>query len=324
MLLTQFIGDSQTHAIPLTWGGAAFSPGVDYGLIFSAKLRAEDPDTCAIIQKASGVGLSVSGSTASVAIVPADTSELSACTLYCDVQAQNTETGEVRTVAKNVRLKLQRDITRGTTTTVPIYTTQEPAPFAGSETTETILEKLATGTGGTGRIGAEYMPDALSGAGNPNALGVTGIGLPGPVYFLPDGVGATGRVKWLLDDGTYQGIIIHFGALADEWTLSIVDGFNASNPSTETHVWDVDSADWVHAFGTGTPVFTEPASASHIGQLYLDTDTGVWYRWDGEEWVEQGGTVDAPAILAALASLDSGQIASLRAILEDARVVLAP
>ena len=131
MTLTQYIRDSVTHELGLTWplGGAAFSPDDDWALIFTAKRRATAPDASALIQKASGAGITVGGSTASVAIVPADTTGLTATeTFLCDVQAQHVLTGEVRTVWVG-RLQCILDITRETTTSIPVHTTEPPLPF---------------------------------------------------------------------------------------------------------------------------------------------------------------------------------------------------
>jgi hypothetical protein len=59
--------------------------------------------------------------------VPQDTATLTTATLHCDIQAQETTTGEVRTVWVD-ELELRRDITRDTTTSVDIHTTQPPYP----------------------------------------------------------------------------------------------------------------------------------------------------------------------------------------------------
>ena len=125
MTLTQFNGDSVTHDIPLAWRGEAFEPGVDWLLIWTAKEDPADPDSAAVIQKASGVGITAEGSVASVAVVPADTVEAAQRVLFWDVQAQHATTGEVRTVAIG-SLRLTRDVTRETTTSIPVQTTEPP------------------------------------------------------------------------------------------------------------------------------------------------------------------------------------------------------
>jgi hypothetical protein len=128
MTLTQYLGDSITHSIPLKWQGATFTPGTDWLMIWTAKTLPTDPDEDAVVQKASGYGITASGSTASVALVPQDTAEEDPATLTWDIQAQHVSTGEVRTVAAGT-LRLVRDLTRELETSITIYTTEPPAPM---------------------------------------------------------------------------------------------------------------------------------------------------------------------------------------------------
>lgn len=128
--LLQYLGDSVTHTVPLLWRGLSFEPGNAWGLIWTAKEKTSDPDSAAVIQKASGLGLSVTGSVASIALVPQDSAELAAIVLVWDIQAQHLTTGEVRTVAFG-RLELARDVTRETTTSIPVQTTEPPYPGGG-------------------------------------------------------------------------------------------------------------------------------------------------------------------------------------------------
>lgn len=149
MTLTQFLGDSITHLIPLRWQGAAFEPGSDWLLIFTAKADTEDADDDALIQKASGYGISVEGSTASVALVPDDTVTVAERTLLWDIQAQHTVSGEVRTVATG-NLRLSRDVTRETTPSVPIHTTEPPVPTGPAGPAPVItVGTVTTGAPGT-------------------------------------------------------------------------------------------------------------------------------------------------------------------------------
>ena len=99
MHLHQYLGDSVTHTVPLLWRGISFEPGNAWGLIWTAKEKTSDPDSAAVIQKASGLGITVTGSVASIALVPQDSAELAASVLVWDIQAQHLSTGEVRTVA---------------------------------------------------------------------------------------------------------------------------------------------------------------------------------------------------------------------------------
>ena len=170
MVLTQKIGDDAIHRIPLRWGKASFTPGTQapdtWNLIFTLKADVNDVDTQAKIQKQSGTGIVHSGSNALVAIVPTNTTggtftpvgagspvtvaALAAGTYHWDVQAQNLTTQEVRTVADGTMV-LIRDLTRSTTTSVPMYVSQAPAPTTG-----------ATGlTGATGEAGATETPASI-------------------------------------------------------------------------------------------------------------------------------------------------------------------
>jgi len=129
MQFTLSIGDSKTLAIPMDWEGAPFEPGSDWGLIFTAKLAEADLDVDAVIQKATGAGITATGSVAYVALVPDDTSSIDAGIVYCDIQAQHLTSGEIRTI-RAIYLNLKRDITRGTSASIPIYTT-DPAVLWG-------------------------------------------------------------------------------------------------------------------------------------------------------------------------------------------------
>jgi len=104
-----FCGDSKTITVPLAKDGVAFDP-TNSLLIFTGKSAITDADADAKIQKVSGTGLTVSGSTATISLVPQDTLELANHSLYCDVQAQHLTTGAVSTVAF-FRLRIDRDVT---------------------------------------------------------------------------------------------------------------------------------------------------------------------------------------------------------------------
>jgi hypothetical protein len=128
MTLNQYLGDSVAHEVPLRWQRVPFEPGEDWTLIFTAKLDSGDADEDAVIQKASGIGIAVSGSTATVTTVPVDTTSLTARDLEWDIQAQHVVTGAVRTVAAGI-LRLARDATRLTETSIEIFTTEPGAPL---------------------------------------------------------------------------------------------------------------------------------------------------------------------------------------------------
>lgn len=99
--------------------------------IFTAKSRIENPDSEAKIQKQMGTGLEiVSGNSLTLDFVPADTDWcLSQTQLYWDVQVQ-AASGAVATVATGI-LKIFPDVTRETTISVPVHTTNPPIPAGG-------------------------------------------------------------------------------------------------------------------------------------------------------------------------------------------------
>lgn len=122
-------GDSAELDVSLTWSGSPFEPGDDWALIFSAKYDLEDADENAVIQKASGAGIVVDESTATVSLLPADTEDLRECRLVCDVRATHITNGTRRTVAR-FELLLGFPVTREGSTSIPVITDGPPLPFA--------------------------------------------------------------------------------------------------------------------------------------------------------------------------------------------------
>jgi hypothetical protein len=124
-----YLGDSASITAALKMDGAPFSPGAEWNLIATAKADPyADPDSAALIQKASGAGLTVSAAVATLSLVPQDTAHLPAGVIHWDIQAQRiSPPHEVRTVAV-FRMELVRDVTRQTSTSIPIFTTEPPFP----------------------------------------------------------------------------------------------------------------------------------------------------------------------------------------------------
>lgn len=120
-----YTGDNHLIDLPLTWQGAAFVPGTDWGLIFTAKKALSDSDANALIQKTLVAGITVTDSTATIELVPDDTKTLRHLSLYCDIQAQHLSTAEIRTVY-NGSLTFQRAVTREFTPSIPVLTTNPP------------------------------------------------------------------------------------------------------------------------------------------------------------------------------------------------------
>jgi hypothetical protein len=127
-VLTQDLGDDRTYTLPLkTPEGVAYSAAGKV-LIFTAKFSKNDLDSAAAFQKAIGAGLTASGTNVILDVLRADTINLTERSLYCDVQAQDEGTQKVITVWKGV-LKLTRDVTRLTSTSVDVKTTSDPLPI---------------------------------------------------------------------------------------------------------------------------------------------------------------------------------------------------
>ncbi|MBU6170601.1 MAG: hypothetical protein KGQ87_03790 [Verrucomicrobia bacterium] len=256
MQLVQFIGDTQPHTVPMAWAGEAFEPGTAWSLIWTAKHTAADDDSSAVIQKATGAGISVTEDTATIELVPDDTLFLPATQLVWDLQAQSLTTGEVRTVALG-GLKLSRDVTRRTTTSVPINTLTPAVPFTGKSAYEVAVENGFSGSesqwlaslvgpqgiqGIQGEVGPQG-PQGIQGVVGPQ--GIQGIqGEVGPANELTIGTvtsGATpsatitgnapnqvlnlvlergpGRYTFTLEDGD---LLVHYDDVPP--SLAIVDG----------------------------------------------------------------------------------------------------
>jgi hypothetical protein len=221
MQLVQFIGDTSPHTVPMAWDGEAFEPGEAWSLIFTAKRSAQDSDDAAVFQKVTGAGISVTGNTAEVEIVPADTLALPSATYIWDIQAQSLSTGEVRTVAFG-GLKLTRDVTRRTTTSLPINTLTPAVPFTGKSAYEVAVENGFSGSesqwlaslvgpqgsqGVKGDQGLAYLGEYVSGNGYINGIAVV-KGSDNNLYIakasggLADPVGNTAQWNLFLPKGS--------------------------------------------------------------------------------------------------------------------------
>lgn len=144
MDLRTYLGDSKTLTIPLTWQGSAFHPTSAWDLIFTAKADLDDADEDAIIQKTSTAGITTTGTKALIALVHEDTATETPRTLQYDIQGQNTDTGEVRTLARGALL-LVRDATRGLDSSIPIVTTNPPALRALVNLSDVTISSPTTG-----------------------------------------------------------------------------------------------------------------------------------------------------------------------------------
>ena len=221
MQLVQFIGDNAPHTVPMAWAGEAFEPGAAWSLIWTAKHSAADDDGSAVVQKATGAGISVTEDTATIELVPDDTLFLPATQLVWDLQAQSLSTGEVRTVAFG-GLKLTRDVTRRTTTSLPINTLTPAVPFTGKSAYEVAVENGYSGSesqwlaslvgpqgsqGVKGDQGLAYLGEYVSGNGYINGIAVV-KGSDNNLYIakasggLADPVGNTAQWNLFLPVGS--------------------------------------------------------------------------------------------------------------------------
>lgn len=154
MILTQSLGDTVTHRIPLRWGNKAFVPGSEWGLLLTVKSDpATQDDEHSLFQKTStpGEGITVSGSTAMVQVLRVDTVRVDSVdppveafeaapgTYYWDVQATRLSDGYVQTVAEGTMV-LKRDVTRNAEPTGPIFVVETPVFSSGVVTTAVISE----------------------------------------------------------------------------------------------------------------------------------------------------------------------------------------
>lgn len=127
MTLKQTIGDDKTYALPMTWDGAAHTVAEGEVLVFSAKYDKDDEDEESVFQKALGAGITVDGSTATLTVLREDTvNEPASITLQADLRATRLD-GSSRKVWEGL-LRLERGVTRNTTTSRAVITSNEPLP----------------------------------------------------------------------------------------------------------------------------------------------------------------------------------------------------
>lgn len=169
------------------------------------------------------------------------------------------------------------------------------------------------------------MPDALSGAGlHPGRLKISGISLPVEASGAYDEAGIVNGSQ-----SYSRSTMVLNREVAGGWTLyttspSLIPKFYTTE--NEANVFEVTS--WEAVSGSlGTMVVgLEAEPASFIGQLYLNTSTGVWYRWTGSAWDEDAGassasdvtftpsgSIAATNVQAALAELDTEKLANTAA-----------
>jgi hypothetical protein len=159
MNLKTYIRESITFTIALNDRGAAFTPGADYHLIFTAKISEQDEDIDALIQKETGAGLTHSTTNALLTLVPNDTDDISARLIVYDIRAQHLITGARKTVARGT-LRLVQDIGREPVVSVPIYTTEPPSAAVRIYNSTTGTYYIMTLVGAPGAERLAWTPEA--------------------------------------------------------------------------------------------------------------------------------------------------------------------
>jgi len=221
--ITGYIADSSSWTIalvhPIT--GAAFTPGNDYGLVATFKNRENDSDANAVIQKATGAGITVSGSNATVTLVRADTADFCECNLHFGIRATHATTGASFTVAER-RVKFEKPTTIETTTSVDVITTETPLPFGGVTSYVDEIETLSD-------YPSVFPPDLnsgyniktinnydITGEGNLDVLNAADLGaaLPSAIATDPTDIRAAAQVP-ALENWVSQG---------DSWTATTAQG----------------------------------------------------------------------------------------------------
>lgn len=307
--LTQVIGDSRTHRIPLRWSGSSFSPDESWTLLFTVK---SDPDTQgdedASIQKASGAGLTVDGDDALVALVHQDTAgdaeadpvvpALAPGKYEWDIQAQNTDTGEVRTVARGT-LELIQGVTRNLESAIPIITTEPPAfPVAGAvryDTAQSLTspQKVQART----NIGLDSLQITASVAvANAAArLALSAAAARNVAVVEAD----TGKSYMLISGGTPSsaGDWLQLGDNDVAW--GDVSGKPSTfAPSAHTHPLSEITDAGTSAGYDYTTSDTPPVSPSN-GDKWLDTSSGIEYVRYDDQWITGDSPSPAPNVTAA-------------------------
>lgn len=131
-IIDTHLRDSHDLVFQLTWGDAPFVPTADWFLQSTIKRRILDPDTAAVVQKATlGGGITVSGSEATVHLLSIDTDILLHGIYWIDIRAFNTITGEAHTVVEPEQIELKFIITREPRSSIPIHVIEPPFPGTG-------------------------------------------------------------------------------------------------------------------------------------------------------------------------------------------------
>lgn len=268
VMLSQSIGDSRVHNIPLRWEKADFTPGNDYRLLFTAKRHANDLDPDAVFQKVTGAGITVTGSTAAVETVYLDTVNESPRTLIWDIQAEEIATGKCHTVANGL-LDLRRDISRLAVSSIPIHTTNPPA-LLGAPGLTAYQVAVANGYDGTEEQWLTSLePPALTSQAIADALQYT------PAPYVPVLTRTAGEGS---PNGYGTAVIVPGATIKDK------SGNALTIPSIPINMMETN------VDGIIRPYFSAGTSGDglYCELYYLNNVTGwiVWVSMDGVEIAE--------------------------------------
>ena len=299
MQLVQFIGDSKTHRVPLTWDGEDFMPSNAWSLIFTAKHSAHDQDITAVFQKVSGAGIEVTGNLAEIEVVPSDTLALTATLLIWDIQAQNLTTGEVRTLALG-GLKLVRDVTRKTISSVEIHTTQPGTPLDGKSAYDVAVENgfvgsesdwIASLIGPAGPSGSQGVPGVAGPVGPSGAPGQPGIaGPPGSVG--PAGPPGIQGEPGIAGPPGAPGVNGSDAQVTKANVISALEFTPQPAGNYATLIGGKVPADQLPSYVDDVVESANIASLPTVGEggkIYVTLDTNKTYRWSGSSYVEISG-----------------------------------
>lgn len=151
-------GDTRSITIPLALRGVAYAAPEGTQFILSIKRSLSDADELAVIQKATGAGLTYASNAATAEFVPADTRNQAVQRLVYDVQAHEPD-GEVYTVALGTA-SITGDVTHGTDTAIPIYTTNPTAFQSAEESAAAAATSEAIATTKAGEAAASAVATA--------------------------------------------------------------------------------------------------------------------------------------------------------------------
>jgi len=233
MNLTQKIGDTITHRVPMRWRKALYSPASGT-YIFTVKASKDDTDENAVFQKTSGGGgITVADGYAEIQVLSLDTTNESEATLYWDIQWTSIE-GDSRTLNEG-EFDLTRDVTRNFTPEMDVYTVAPPLLFFSYQTylETTTDDPVLTEAQWVSRLGGDNSRQIIS------------------------------TVPPLPSRGAEVGMTFAFPYEGLEW-------FDPSDGSTSVWMWLVEGVEATEDDGVFVSQFPTPAQSAIPTNAYLD------------------------------------------------------